>query len=741
MSTYRNDLHTGRKVPLIETDDILKGAVTTDKIADQAITGDKLDPNLKLPVEKFKDNSIPGSKLEIKSLTGDKFVDKTITGDKIAEKAVTREKIADEAVEELNGLYEEMRQELTGELNEKEGQIDHNVSEFETSVNQRISSQNATIANKLSQQDQHIDERITEAVEQISEIPNNGVIVVDSVDDIPSDASPNAVYRVPGADNESYTDYAVVNGVVKPLATYSPGIDDKPTPESNNLVKSGGIADMYGHYEENPEFVNAITDNEGKLLFALRKEDGKPYFPQNEMYHVERNPEWLVVWLDSENKVLMGIKSDGNIYGSNYNFTEIIGKVKAILDGVDFSIEDNPEWLQVELDSEGRVLSGTKSDGSHYIHNVESETIPTAFSEIDDIENRMEIKVDVDKRLISERDETGMLHENVGVKTPVVITKSLNLSSEGMTEFQQALKNAGFQPGGGGDYTDSSFMQIPMPRLAFVNIINPNGEAVWPSTKTSDCKYLMEFYDGAGNYFKKEIIFNAQGNSSMAFEKKNGKADFCNNNGWDDDDTFEIKIGDWVTQDSFHFKAYHTDFIRGAAVVAYQFADMVYKSRGSYEDRPWKKALIDYNDFEARTPAYRKSEGINDLSLQMDNGARCMPDGFPAVFYLNGDFYGIFSWQLSKNRKNYHLDKSNPEHVHIDGTLRSANIWNGSVTWTSFEVRNPKNLYCMDGSKYDGDNPKELMDNTSEYYDSTNKNHKNTAKVKQYILDLSQKVG
>lgn len=37
MSTYREDLHTGHKVPLVETDDIMNRAVTPEKLSDEAI--------------------------------------------------------------------------------------------------------------------------------------------------------------------------------------------------------------------------------------------------------------------------------------------------------------------------------------------------------------------------------------------------------------------------------------------------------------------------------------------------------------------------------------------------------------------------------------------------------------------------------------------------------------------------------------------------------------------------------
>ena len=39
------------------------------------------------------------------------------------------------------------------------------------------------------------------------------------------------------------------------------------------------------------------------------------------------------------------------------------------------------------------------------------------FSEINDPEGRSEIKIDVDDKIISYRDEDGILHENVGIET------------------------------------------------------------------------------------------------------------------------------------------------------------------------------------------------------------------------------------------------------------------------------------------------------------------------------------
>ena len=82
------------------------------------------------------------------------------------------------------------------------------------------------------------------------------------------------------------------------------------------------------------------------------------------------------------------------------------------------------------------------------------------------------------------------------------------------------------------------------------------------------------------------------------------------------------------------------------------------------------------------------------------------------------------------------MEKGTVEHIHLDGVLNTTNFWNGTINWTRFEIRNPNKLYTMDGKKYDGDAPKELIDETSAKYDPNNKDHMRSAKVKRYIQSL-----
>lgn len=68
-----------------------------------------------------------------------------------------------------------------------------------------------------------------------------------ATDVLPATGDADTVYRVANwdgtqYDDTAYTEYGWYNGAYKQLATRAPGIDNEPTANSNNLVKSGGVA-------------------------------------------------------------------------------------------------------------------------------------------------------------------------------------------------------------------------------------------------------------------------------------------------------------------------------------------------------------------------------------------------------------------------------------------------------------------------------------------------------------------
>lgn len=272
----------------------------------------------------------------------------------------------------------------------------------------------------------------------------------------------------------------------------------------------------------------------------------------------------------------------------------------------------------------------------------------------------------------------------------------------------------------GTDYSDEEAAEIPMPTgVPKVNIISPSGLA---TAKGVDIEATLEYDDGQGNYFSKPIILNAQGNSSMMFYEKNQAIDL--------DDGSEIKFGNWVSQDSFHLKAYYQDVIRGENNIAYKYVEDV----------------IRYLDARACRVLYSTTALQGEGDVEMDFPcALCHPDGFPIELYLNGEYYGLFTWNLKKHRKNYLMGKNDYDRTLLDGDIRYSTFFGGSVNWgngqtgnNGIELRNPKKLILLDGtSEYDGDAPAEIIGTDSPNYDSTKSTHVKTAQTKSMILEVA----
>lgn len=524
--------------------------------------------------------------------------------------------------------------------------------------------------------------------------------------------------------------------------------------------EEGNVQDTPFRVISNKEFIWAVVDSEDRVLYGIYRDTGKPYYPLNEMYHVIQNEEYFAAWLDANDKIVLGIRRDGVIIGEIHAVNALKKVISSLREKVDtinaslqelldiFSLQEYPEYLAVEKDADGRILSATYNDGSHYVHDLKSETFDTKVNKevgktlinedvanskksIEDQEERMELITDSDDKILGYREKDGTKVEKK--------MRVASLHVEDGNDFIKYLKSKGYNINAC-DMSNDDYIRIPnQPRKAIVNI---SGVSNMPTSKTQNLQAWMEVWTLEGIYFKKRVILNAQGSSSLYLAKKNFAVDICNDE-WIGDDTCKVKIGNWVSQDSFHFKAYYTDAFRGAGVVCYKLFDEISKSRGLHNDRAYKRYYKDSTS---------ASYGINqnaEIAYDFGDEARTFPDGFPCVVYFKGDFLGVFSWQLKKHRDNMKMSKNKAENIHLDGFIRqnlfSANGTLPSTAWNpmseqGFEIRNPKSLICMDGSKYDADKNKvqELIDDTSESYDASNKNMKLSFQVKKYIIALSK---
>ena len=590
-----------------------------------------------------------------------------------------------------------------------------------------------------------LDTRL-QTVEQLAEISvGGGDIGIGTAADFESD-DPSDLAKVPtigamlgGANDGVYDISARHSGATYANLAAALGTNGANIPQS---LRKGGMSVKFVQSSDN-SYIQYRCKTQS---FSANPED---WAVSNEGVYIE-NPEYLGIFVDKENRIVQNIEKDGNIlFGAGVprqiaelikDKTTIEGKsIKVYLDDTYGEYIENPEFLRVLLDNQRNILLAIKKDGdiyfgfgcptqiqefvANYINqngNSIREYLDNTFGlYISDPEGKLELKTDIDRHILSYRDSKGRLHENAGIAT-----NSLHLSDEGMTEFCQAMKEAGYQAGGGGDFSDNKEVELPEPpRYALVNfVINSI-----PINDNDVATGYVEYYDMLGNYFRKACSVESQGQSAKHFARTGGKGNFT----LDITDDSKIKIGSWVPQDSFHIKGSAKDVTRGMLATSYKYAWLFLNKLNAKPNR----CLMDES---AITTTNATGERITDWP----DDARCLPDGFPCELYINGAYYGLYAWQLKKHRDNYSMDKKDYTSLFIDADAFMTNdyqngIWNDGpdahrdvnrTWWTGFDIKGPKDLVCMNGSKFDGDNPAELM---SKYYTELNSKWKYTG---GYIL-------
>lgn len=418
---------------------------------------------------------------------------------------------------------------------------------------------------------------------------------------------------------------------------------------------------------------------------------------------------------------------------NNANWQIVSNGTEAFLAGEKLKIinlVDNPEFVAIETDVDGSLLSSVDNKGNKTIYgdanikgnlNVDNDIkikgvvindglknkqdkedgkglVDTEFAKsvkvTDDIEDRLELKLDSDKRIISYRDSDGKLHENAGFNTTDINATSVNvgdLKLKNKNDLKTVLKEEHFI--GNFDWSDDKFVELPKPNVAAkINLIVDH----LATAKGQNIKGYMEYWDKLGNYFKKPIILNAQGASSIQWWIKNQAIDI--------NDGSTIKFGKWRPFDSFHLKKFYIDAFRGQCIVGYWLYEEVIKTRPFGKRRPYDY----YNSNNSST------NGSGTFIQDFESGALCHPDGFPAMVYLNGKLQGLYVFCIKKDRDNYQMSKKNHLNIHLDGIISI----HGETDYTQFEVRNPKINKDINGNKYDGDNPTEPSDDFKDTKDA-----------------------
>lgn len=181
----------------------------------------------------------------------------------------------------------------------------------------------------------------------------------------------------------------------------------------------------------NDEWLHAVVDADNHLLFGIKAENGEVVMPKQDTYKVVSNDEWLAVWLDADNKVLFGVKADGTFWAAKHNFNtgkdydnqiEQINTTLATMQGTLASVQESVKSLQSTVGDHTTAINSlnrTVSQNSENIGDLQ-ETVSglqqgnaamQMLSVSDDVEERTEMTLDANGRILSYRDKDGVKHE------------------------------------------------------------------------------------------------------------------------------------------------------------------------------------------------------------------------------------------------------------------------------------------------------------------------------------------
>lgn len=503
-----------------------------------------------------------------------------------------------------------------------------------------------------------------------------------------------------------------LSSIDETLKTFQPKEDGK------GLINLD-VADSF-FYISNDEYIIAVVDAENRILAAI-KYDAQPYFPNHEMYSVVTNEEWLYAIIDAENKLLVGFRAiDGHMVVGGIDISTFIANT--IIDIADIqkrtdhlSEIENEEYLEVETDAEGNILSSTNVDGSHYIHKVKSETIDNkvdkeegkslidscfadANTVVEDPEERMDIKTDEEGKIISFRDKEGTIHEKKAVIEKTVIEEVVadKVSSDDLNNI----------------YKESTNETIYLDKPAFIELWFSGELPTDLSDERKPTSLRCKFKKEGIVIFECNCTLSIQGHGSTNYAKKGYTFEPYNENG----KALSIKFGDMIATDSFQLKAYATDTLHCRDLGGYAlWHDMI-----EHLDYPYNK----FNNIPLTLEQEYNKDAINI------EDAFYAPKGFNCACYINEEFLGLYTLKLKKTRQNYAMFKNNKKQIFLD-TYNYKGYFNKGFSADGWEVKNPK----IKGYEAGGEiSDTEVLNSITRFFDFTKDFGTQKANVDEFMV-------
>lgn len=173
-------------------------------------------------------------------------------------------------------------------------------------------------------------------------------------------------------------------------------------------------------------------------------------------------------------------------------------------------------------------------------------------------------------------------------------------------------------------------------------------------------------YSSSTQSFKTNIKIKLQGQSSTLFPKKNFAIELYS------DEYFSIPMNksfkNWGSHHKYVLKANYTDHLHARNIACANMWANIVHSRKDFDSLP------------------------EELKTAPNMGA---VDGFPVKLYSNGEYKGIYTWNIPKKAWMFNMNKKNPNHIVLQGNANDFGsdeykinpcnfnfLWNGSSYWT-----------------------------------------------------------
>lgn len=183
----------------------------------------------------------------------------------------------------------------------------------------------------------------------------------------------NKLYRVRRPSNTGSSDWAWNGYKWVWLGNNDYGIDDEPTPNSDNVPKSGGVSAYTGRYmNNNTGLIEAFTDSKGRIYIGVYK-NGDVVIPSSGQKYIDDVLERIEITMDPSGKIVSYRRKDGTLVESSLelkdNFVLSGNALSALRSYVGSSSSDiviDSEGWDIPIDELDR-LAVEKADNMNFI--------------------------------------------------------------------------------------------------------------------------------------------------------------------------------------------------------------------------------------------------------------------------------------------------------------------------------------------------------------------------------------